>query len=79
MYTMYGHGMIGMGWGMGITWISGIVLFLVIIWIVNRSIYTHTYSHNHIEHRSAIDILKERYAHGDIDKDEFEQKKKDIL
>ena len=74
--TMIGH---GMGWGMDAVWILGLVVFLVIIWIVNRSIYTHTYPHHHIEHRSAIDILKERYAHGEIDKDEFEQRKKDML
>jgi len=79
-----GPGMMG-GWGMG--WFGGI--FMIAFWILilvglvffvrwliqstsrNRAI-------GNVESR-AIDILKERYAKGEIDKDEFDSKRKDLL
>ena len=77
MYGMYGYGMNGihgMGWGMGLSWILGIIVLIVIIWAITKSINA---GQNSIptEKKSALDILKERYARGEINKEEFEEKK----
>jgi putative membrane protein len=74
------------GWGMG--WFGGIfmILFWVLVlvalvfgikWLVqstkgdSRSTQTGA--------SRALEILKERYARGEINKQEFEEKKKDLL
>jgi len=71
-----GHGW-GMGWGMGWWWIIGIVVLIAIIWpIVQR--YNRGNNVPGEPGKSALDILKERYAKGEINKDEFEERKKDL-
>jgi putative membrane protein len=80
-----GPGMMS-GWGMG--WVGGIfmIIFWVLIivglvflikWLIHR-----TRADSGVFHKgpsNAMDILKERYARGEIDKQEFEEKKKDLL
>ena len=63
------------GWVfMLIWWVLIIALIVVIIrWLLFRS------RENLGERRTALDILKERYAKGEIDKEEFEEKKKDLI
>lgn len=63
-------------WGMGFGWLIGIVFIVLIIWLVARPRY-YDY-HQRWSSNSAIDILKERYAKGEIDKAEFEEKKRDL-
>ena len=78
MYGMYGYGMNGvhgMGWGMGLAWILGIAVLIVLIWAIVKGKNTVPNSSTTTEKKSALDILRERYARGDINKEEFDEKK----
>jgi len=67
------------GWGFGgglvmiIIWVA-IILFIV--WLVKEMKGSN--SSDATRSKSALDILKDRYAKGEIDKKEFEEKKKDL-
>ena len=73
-----GPGMMGGWWGMG--WIFIIILWgliavgliFLIRWLVGMTKTTRVVE-------SALEILKKRYARGEIDKEEFEQKKRDLM
>jgi putative membrane protein len=75
---MDGYGL-GFGWGGAIIgfifWILVIIFIVAIIrWAVRGG------RHSRWEGKdSAIEILKERYAKGEIDKKEFEEKMKDLV
>ena len=66
----------GTGFGMIWFWIIGIAFLVLIIWLITRAINQNTASN---QFKPAIEILKERYARGEIDKDEFDKRKKDLL
>ena len=78
-----GWGMSGYGWGWGlfglffmaIFWVLIIVgVVLLIRWLVEQSRPQPAGGGE-----SAFDILKKRYARGEIGKEEFEAKKRDLL
>ena len=68
----------GHGWGMGWWWIIGIIVLIAIIWPVTKG-FNRNNSAIREPGNSALDILKERYARGEIDKQEFEERKKDLM
>ncbi len=64
-----------MGGFMWIFWIAIIVdIIFLVKWIVMQS-----RPGGQQREESPLEILKKRYARGEIDKEEFEQKKKDLL
>lgn len=71
----------GMGHGMGfVGMIFPIVFWLMIvvgIMLLVKWVITQTKSANE-ESETALDILKKRYARGEINKEEFEEKKRDL-
>lgn len=72
MYADYGH--MNMFHGMGI--LFWFVMFIIIVMMVLSFFKKSDYV---IKKDSALDILKNRYAKGEITKEEFDQIKKDIV
>ena len=78
---MWGDAGFGWGWGMGFGMI-GMVLFwgLIILGIVVlvKRVGGSPASSGTPAAKSALDILNERYARGEIEKPEFEEKKRSL-
>jgi putative membrane protein len=73
-----GPGMMWGWWGMG--WIFMIIFWgLVVVGLILLIRYLIRIPKEGKFEESALDILKRRYARGEIEKEEFEQKKKDLL
>lgn len=70
----YGWGWGGMGIGMLLFW--GILIAFVVL-LIRLSAGSGAFGGRSRE-KSALDLLKERYARGEIGREEFEQKKRDI-
>ena len=74
----YWGNMMDFGFGGGIMmllfWVA--VIFFI-VWVA-KEVGGKNSERNDLRSKSALDILKERYAKGEIDKKEFEEKKKDL-
>lgn len=80
-WGMMGAGMMG---GFGGGWWMGILMVLVpilIIWSIVALTRGDAWSSDHTQSRhgeSALEVLRRRYARGDIAKQEFEEKRRDL-
>jgi putative membrane protein len=68
---MWGHMGVWGGWGMGFGMLLfwGLLIAAIVLLVKGCGVRGD---------KSALDILKERYARGEIERDEFEQKKRDL-
>lgn len=82
-----GNSMMGTGWNMmdgwdrfgPVGWLLMLLFWALLILSVIALIRYLTLTGRSREGNSPIDILKERYARGEVDKKEFEARKKDLL
>jgi putative membrane protein len=73
------------GFGIILTILFSILIAAMVIGMITRMVW-RTRNHDHFSHHShmfsttnrALEVLKERYAKGEITKEEFERMKKDI-
>jgi putative membrane protein len=92
-HPWYGPGMMG-SWGSGWMWWFGSVMHLLfwglvvfVLFLLARRLWSSSQSSSEamrnsssevMRNESPMDILKRRYASGEIDREEFEQKKQDL-
>ena len=65
-----------MGWGMGLGWIMGLLIVGLLFWLIYTTVQSTNTRRNEID--SAKEILRKRYAKGEISKKEFEEMAKDL-
>lgn len=70
---MHDFNFFGGGWMMFFWWFIIIVLVIFVIWSVMNS------GQNNQRKETPMEILKRRYANGEIDEEEFQKRKKELL
>jgi len=79
-YGYGGYGGMGGGYGymgmiMPMIFVIGIILLALYVFRRNAS---HVHTNGHINQNSGLDILRERYARGEIDSAEYQSRKQDL-
>ncbi|MEL0585385.1 MAG: SHOCT domain-containing protein [Candidatus Thiodiazotropha sp. (ex. Lucinoma kazani)] len=66
----------GFGFGGGYMWLFWLGLIILIVWVVKATAGGKSTPSE--RHKTALDILRKRYANGEIDREEYEEKRKDL-
>lgn len=74
---MWGYDMTGMGWWMMISSVIWLVLVAIAVWAFARWVTRPTQS-NASSSPSATEILRQRFARGEIDSDTFERMRRQL-
>ena len=64
------------GFGGGFMWLFWVLLIVGIVWALKAGAGGGSNAQG--KQLSAMDILKQRYARGEIDREEYEQKRRDL-
>ena len=78
MYGYYGDVGYHSIFGGALMFIFWLIVIAIIISLIRHGSHMHMHGWDKGGHH-AIDILKERYAKGELTKEEFESKKKDLM
>lgn len=77
MYWGYGHMMNGWGWAiMGFAWIVAIVVIALVVYFISAGFRGRGYEN--MPRETPLEILKKRYARGEITKEDYDRMKKDL-
>ena len=68
----------GWGFGMGLWWLFWIALLVLVVVAIWRLLQRGNGAASHGSGESPLEILERRYARGEIDQQEYEEKKRDL-
>lgn len=75
---MFGPGWGGMGWGMLLLWVLLVAAVVLLVRWLTATAPSSPQAPHDATAPGALDILAQRYARGEIDRAEFEQKRRDL-
>ncbi len=68
-----------MGWGTGFGWIMGLLVVGFLFWLIYTAVQNTSTRRNENQIDSAKEILRKRYAKGEISEQEFKEISKDLV
>ncbi len=74
--------MMGNGWfwgHMGFGWFIWVIFLVIIIWLIVQTTNRNRNGNSASNRETPLEILKKRYARGEISKEEFDRMKKDLM